>query len=431
MLSEKLLRIVRNTFISGSLYFFSANIVVGLMNYVFNSLAARQLGPEQFGDISSLLSYHTLATIPFTIIMTVFIKKIGSLRDNELVYAQQAEAWVIAKARQYAWIIVFFILAVPLAPMVTNITPVAAYGLVILVLITYWTSLYDGILQGLHLFVWFSVVNILSVAVKLLGVLVVADKSMRLLTIVIFILLSFIVRAFLSRYFFHRKIPVFEIAIGKPIVKSTISLLSDYQVRLTIISFLSITLIENIAMVVVKHTLSSYDAGLFGAWLLLSRIVLFVFGPLTSIAYVFFAHKKQRKNHARVFLATLVIVGVVGALYVMLYRFYGHTILKLIFGQLFDPILPFLWMGGLFGVGLLSLMIVNNYFLAQGSRAVYLFFGALIAYCIVLLAFTTNVFIAMYITTVSTYIILVLYFCVFVVQELTLKPSRISPHNLS
>src|SRR5690606_16546983 len=114
------------------------------------------------------------------------IIKIGNKKDNVL-YTASLINWLILKVKKY-WIGAIVLLCIiPFVPQLTNLSPIIGYSLIPLVLLAYIIGLYDGILQGLHLFFWASVIGILTIFIKFLGSVTVLYVWQQIGIIIIFL----------------------------------------------------------------------------------------------------------------------------------------------------------------------------------------------------------------------------------------------------
>src|SRR3990167_5688544 len=86
--------IVSRKFLRGSVVYWAASLLGGLMNYFFNSYVGKALGPNGFGDISTLFSYVIVLSIPTGIVGTFLIIKIGDKLKNH-GYARSLFLWYI------------------------------------------------------------------------------------------------------------------------------------------------------------------------------------------------------------------------------------------------------------------------------------------------------------------------------------------------
>ena len=66
-----------NEFFQGGFFLTSSSFTINVLNYFFNLLAARTLGPSGFGEITAFFSYNNIFSVPILVVTLVLIQKIG------------------------------------------------------------------------------------------------------------------------------------------------------------------------------------------------------------------------------------------------------------------------------------------------------------------------------------------------------------------
>lgn len=363
-------KIIGNSFFQGSILITAANFIGGFLNYLFNIFIGRALGPAGYGEITTLFSYLTILTIPVGVIVQLIIIKIGNKKDNVL-YTVSLINWLIAKVKKY-WIASILVLCIiPFIPQLTNLSPIIGYSLIPLVLLAYIIGLYDGILQGLHLFFWASVIGIITIFMKFLGSVIVLYMWQQIGIIVIFLLLSSLLKGILS----HIKLSQLVKGVVKnppALNKNIVALITDPQILLTSISGAAILVLSNADIIYVKKVFTAEEAGIYGSWSLFAKVILYILGPVITVSFIFFSSKKNEKYHRLVLLGGIVLLLLSGLGALLAYGFYGELIISTLFGKGFLQLLPFLEWASFFGISYTLIIFMNNYFLAKGNKAAYI-----------------------------------------------------------
>jgi len=139
----------------------------------------------------------------------------------------------------------------------------------------------------------------------------------------------------------------------------------DTQLWYTTFASGVLILLANVDMMVVKRMFSAEDAGLYGAWSLFAKIFLYVIGPLLSLAYIYFADKKQEKHHHLVVFGSILVLLFVGIVYNYAYGWHGRFIIETLFGTKFAHVLPFIEWAGYYGTTYVFLTFFMQYYLAK------------------------------------------------------------------
>ena len=97
-------KIWANEFFKGSVYFLLTSFLVNLLNYIFNFMIGRGLGPKGYGEISTMFSYTNIALTPTVVFSSYIIKKIGEKTANELPYVVSIEQSFKLRMKKIVWL---------------------------------------------------------------------------------------------------------------------------------------------------------------------------------------------------------------------------------------------------------------------------------------------------------------------------------------
>lgn len=403
---------IKNSFFQGSLFVTVANFAGGFLNYLFNIFAARALGPEGYGNITALFSYVTVFSIPVGIITQLIIIKIGDKKDT-IGYTAGILDWFFERIRKF-WIVGLLIcIIIPFVPQLTNLSPLVGYTLVPLILLTYILALYDGVMQGLHMFFWVSLVGLISILIKFLSSIVVLTMWPNLAVIIIFMFISYIVKGLISQIKLTHVIKNTKHVI--PSMNKTMThLFKDTQIRLTAVSGAAILILSNIDVMYVKKMFSEEDAGIYGSWSLFAKIILYVLGPFITVSFIFFSSKKYSKYHRVALLGGITLLILCGFGAMMAYGLFGRELIDLLFGESFYSVIPFLEWASFFGTAYVLIMYLNNYFLAKGNNAAYILALTLPFYLIGLISYGKDLAQVILVNIWFSFGVLALYLLAFV-----------------
>lgn len=363
-------KLLHNSFFQGSIFITVASLIGGFLNYLFNIFVGRALGPSGYGEITTLFSYLTVLSIPVNIITQFIIIKIGSKKDN-IAFTAAVIDWLVTYAKKY-WFVTLIILCVsPFVPQITNLSPVVGYSLIPLVLLAYVIGLYDGFLQGLHLFLWASLIGIITIFIKFLGSVVVLYVWQQLAVIIVFLVLSSLIKGIISQIKLSQVIDT--VKQKKEVINKNIkTLFTDPQVVLTSVSGAAILILSNADIMYVKKVFTADEAGIYGSWSLFAKVILYILGPILTVSFIFFSSKKQEKYHRLVLFGGIVLLFISGFGAMMAYGLFGREIIEMLFGREFLQLLPYLEWASFFGISYTMIIFMNNYYLAKGNKSAYI-----------------------------------------------------------
>lgn len=359
-------RHLKSSFIRGSLVFTISTFLGSFLNYLFNLIVAKKLGPIGFGEITTLFSYTTIFSVPMTVITMVIVQKIGSNKERGLSYALTLEKWFLMKLKKWWLLLIPFLFLTPFIQKATNLTLYSSAAIAPFVILSFAGAYYAALLQGLHLFIWLSALGLIAVVIKLAGAVATPDATRGILYVIVFLFFSSgstIVSSFLAL----RRIGKGNGIIQSKLKRRVVSSLFQRQVLITFFSILGLTLLGNADIVTAKKFLSSEQAGVYGSWSLFAKIILYLIGPLLTASYIFFSSLKNKQNHEKVLRISLIILGVIAAISFLFYQYLSYPIINLLFGHKFNSIAPFLGLASVFGSLYASSTLMNNYFLSKKS----------------------------------------------------------------
>lgn len=380
----------KNKFVQGGAILVVANTIASFINYLFNSFAGKALGPEGFGEIAALFAYFNILSIPMLIVTTVIVRRLGQAGPLRNLVAKTFESWFLKKSRKFILLIPFLYVFVFILPDLTNLSTISVITLITLTVINFFAILYLALLQGLHLFIAFSIATLIIALLKLTGALGAYFNLGGITLIYTFVLVGSFAPILYGKWSLD-KISY----IPKPDVYTFNKKLRDIIMRkhvvITAISLLSITALSNIDIVFAKKIFSAQDAGLYSAWALFAKIVLYFIGPLNMISLIFFSAKEtshRRKSTMKGIIGMLFLIGV---MLFTTYVFLGDLLIRIIFNSDFLAIKPLLGKAALFGIVYTYLTLLNNYFVAQSSKNSLIIAWSIPFYILGLVLFGTSI----------------------------------------
>lgn len=400
-----------NSFIKGGVFLTAGNFLVGILNYFFNILTARVLGPEGYGEITALFSYLIILSTPVVILSTYVILKIGEKKD-QYSYTHSVLTWIIQKIKRWWYVGIPALVVMPFLPGLTNLSPVVAYSIVPIVIMGYLLAFYDGAIQGLQLLSFFAILSIIFAAVKLLGPVIAFYTVPNINIILLFVFLSLLTKLVLSHIMLSKKFTVHTSKILN-LDKRIIEVLKDKNIWLTAITSMSIGLFSNIDIIYVKQMFSAEDAGIYSSWSLFAKIILYALGPLIGLSFIFFSNKKHEIYHQIFFIVSFVFLIIIGFAGLFIYGLYSQQIIKLFFGPKFFPVIPYLEWAAFFGIAYVMLLFMNNYFLAKKSNKSYILAASLPFYCLALFIWGKDIGQVMLVNIFFSFAVLSIYLLLY------------------
>jgi len=355
-------------FLQGGIFLWGASLLGGLMNYFFNSYVGKALGPKGFGEISTLFSYIIVLSIPTGILGTFLMIKIGDKEKNQ-DYAYTLFLWFISFLKKRWFLLALALVLTPFISTLTGLPKNVAYFLIPILLVNWVLAYYHSLIQGLHLLSTLAIVGLLMTAIKLMGGLSVYFFKQGIVMILLSLLLGYVVNLIISHFVLSGFLSRAKV-LSMNVQKKLLTLHKDKHIWLTIASTIAIGLLGNIDIIIAKRIFGAEDVGFYSAWSLLGKIILYIFGPLLSIGFIFFSSKKYKKYHRLGFVFTILIFALIGVFSYYGYDMFALAAVNLVFGKSFLPVAPYLDVAAIYGTCFLLVLFTHQFFLAKGSWGV-------------------------------------------------------------
>jgi len=360
--------LLRNSFIQGGILFTSAIFFVGFLNYLFNSLSAKTLGPGGYSEITTLFAYLTLLSVPILVITTEIVRRLGLHGKDKLKTLKRWETWLMNKAKRWTYLLIPYFLLGFLLPRLTNLSLFSSFILLTILLLNFIGAFYLASLQGLHRLWSVSWIIIVVGLIKLAGPIVHFPYQDQLTNILLFLVLSGIVGIVLSKITLKTdKVASVEEKPFKKLEKRLSDVLLSKSLFITVGSLVGINVLNNFDVIFTKKFYPAFDAGIYGGWSLLAKIIFYVCGPFLSLSLIFFSSKSYRKYHQKVLPVGLLFFVITGFFFYFIYNLFGSRLISLIFNRQYMLILPYLSYAAIFGSLYTGIYFLNTFFLAKNS----------------------------------------------------------------
>jgi O-antigen/teichoic acid export membrane protein len=317
--------------VNGSIIMLLSTTLVSLLNFAYNVVMARMLGPSKFGHVTAsvtLLMLASAVTLSFQLVCAKFVARNQTPGAKAGVYrALLGKAWMLSLAMGGGMIASQHRLANFLHFPDPRVLAVLAIGIAAYVPL----GVRRGALQGLCSFQRLSASFIIEAVTRLLtGAVLVAEGYG------VFGAVGAISAAVLAAYFlppFGRELRV-KTEPGEPA-----SFREGIQ---AIVFFVGQVTISNVDILLVKHFFAPDLAGLYAAVALVGRLLYFASWSVVSAMFpVTAAAKAQEESPRAVFLPLMVVVAI-SVVFIFTMSVFPHLIIHAIFGVEFHQGEPLL-----------------------------------------------------------------------------------------
>lgn len=383
-------KLLNNVFIQGGIILTLSTVIVNVFNYIFHVLAARTLGPADYGEIVALFSYMAVLSIPFSTIPTLIIRRLGYAGIQRDKVAKAIDLWFSLRIRHWWLITLFFFSIMFVIPRITGLQFSTGVVLLFSVYFGLINSFYIAILTGLHFFKQVGISSMLTSFFKLVGVLAVFVGFGKLPTIYSWLGGSIILSILYAKSILH-KIPKIEDKDAYVIDQRILKIIFSPATLLTSISLLGITLLGNLDIIIIKKIFLDSQVGMYGAWSLFAKTLFYILGPINALTLVVFSSEDKIRNQESAMGVIIGILTITGICAYIGFSYFGIYLVDIIFGNSFKTIVALLPKAALFGTFFSMSNILNNYFIARRHKAQVIGFIAAPIYVMLLLQFGTSI----------------------------------------
>ncbi len=361
-------KIISHPLFSGSFLMIGGSMAINVISYIYHLVVGRLLGPEEYGVLASVFSiFYIVSIVPLSSSIAV-VKFIAASKDSKEV------------AKTYKGINEFVLKI--------------AIGLAAIILVTSWP-----ISQFLHIsnaisvmllspIVFFAILTIVNQStsqglLKFMGVIgpTFTSNFVKLVLGVGFIImglsvpgamLAILIGAILA-YFYSfliiRKSLINFTGEGKFDIKPFL----EYSLPV-LLQALAFTSLFTVDVILVKHFLSEFDAGLYAALSTSGKIIYFAATPIAGVMFPMVTKKHALKeNYKKIFILTFIATIILAIGVDVVYYLFPKIAISILFGTKYLDAAGSLVMMGIFMTFYALDYFLINYFLAIGKTKIVVF----------------------------------------------------------
>lgn len=332
--------------LNGSIVMLLSTTLVSGVNFAYNVVMARMLGPSLFGHVTAMVTLLMLAssvTLAFQLVCAKFVARNETRGAKASVYRSlRGKAWIVSLALGG----VLFAAQGPMSAYLRlpdgHIVAVLALGIVVYVPL----GVRRGAMQGLCAFGRLSASFIVESVTRFVAGVVLVVMGYGVLGAV-----GAISAAVIAAYLFP---PLGgELNVGSESGHPA----SFGEGIQAIVFFVGQVIINNVDIILVKHFFSPELAGLYAAVALVGRLVYFAAWQVISAMFPVTAAAKTKDENPRLVLWSLLAVLALVVIFVLILSLFPHLVIQTILGVSFRQGEPLLALYAV-ATGLYSLSVV-------------------------------------------------------------------------
>lgn len=369
-MKEKIRNFLVSPLVKGSFLLAVAGLLGNLLNYLFNVLIGRSLGPSLYGAFGSLMSITAIILVLASGVQIVSAKYTSGFMVGK---KEKIHSLFVVLNKKMAMVgLLVFLLFASLSPFIAHFLKFPSYLPILLLsfifLIAFLVPVARGILQGLQKFFFLALATTLESGIKFFAALILLALGFSLngavLALILGAFISYVVVFFPLRKMLAQKQNQ-EVLKTKKIKEDTVAVTLFY---------LGSTLLITLNIIFVKYYFPPFEAGLFVSVSTLSLIIFYLISAVVAVALPQISQKfHEGGNHLKILKEAIVLALIIGILIVSLYFLFPGGIVKIFFGQQYLMAAPYL---GLYALSIifysLAQLFVTYFFAIQENRPAYL-----------------------------------------------------------
>lgn len=353
--------------LSNSGIVFVGMTIGNIFSYLFNMTMGRMLGPVDYGELTLLLSFFTLASVACGAITTIIMRYSGELFFSKSYGAlNKFYNFMIKNVAIMATALAFMvlILAKPIADFFSvsnwvNILPIIGAIICIFLL-----TVNKGLLQGMQRFVSVSFLGAFEYILRFILALSFVTVGWKLFGAMFGLSLA-TVFAYISSIWLIQKLKLSNLAKAD---KSSVSFNKKEMISYgmpVLVSSIMLVLSLNMDIFLVKRYFSAEEAGLYSAISVIAKIILYIGSPIISVMFPMISEQRAKgEKHYQIFFFSLILTLLLSLLVLGVYSLAPGTVIKILYGTKYTAfyyLLPQIGLAFLF-YSLINLM--TNYYMA-------------------------------------------------------------------
>jgi O-antigen/teichoic acid export membrane protein len=312
--------------LNGSVIMLIGSVLVSVINFSYNVVVARKLGPADFGNVSAiatLLMMFSALTQSFQLLCAKFVARNESFWAKSRIYrGLMKRAWTVSVLAAVGLVL----LQKPIAALLKLPSTQLIVFLAVAVAFLAPVGVKRGGLQGQCQFTPLATTFVLESAIKLMAAMVLVYVGYGVLGAVGAIAISVVLA------FAFSPVPLSADQSGKAQQCIPASIPEGMQ---TIVFFIGQVVINNVDILLVKHFFDPQRAGLYAAVALVGRLLYFAAWQVVSAMFPISAASKPDERDWRVLITPLLLVFGMSVLFIVLLVAAPRLIIGVVFGEHF------------------------------------------------------------------------------------------------
>ena len=360
---RRLAPLLQNRLIRQNLVLFFGGLVAGIGGFVYHAIAGRALGPAVYSQVAFLIAVYAVGTGPALILIVVLARYTAMLaaRGHPGVRSLFGRTVRLIAIPCLVFILLTTLFARPIAAYahVGSTIPILILGFSIALI--WQVAIPRGILQGLQQFTSLSLNLSLELVVRTLVVfwLLKAGYAVSGAMAAVFAGLAFVFCLGIFSLRDHLR------GTGERV---RLRVMANFSVTAAV-GIIGVLILYNQDVILAKHYLSSFDAGIYGGLNKIGTILYFLTISVSQVLFPRVVEAVAKEQHpGRILLYSAGILCALGAGALLVFAAVPGLVVYVLFGPSFKAAIPLVFPVGVIGLALSLDNLLVQFFMAVHDR---------------------------------------------------------------
>lgn len=349
------------------------SFVGGVFAYGFNMVMGRMLGPEKYGEMTTVLSMVAITSVGGGAILTVVTYYSSEVYNKNAFSALKRMHFTFTK---YIFFISFFLFLIglflsgPLSRFFNLSSPISTMIAFLGLIFGFLILVNKGVLQGVQNFSSLTILNTFEMVLRLILGVILVKIGFATLGAVSAVILALIISYGLTflpiNKLFKKTVKKDESAETKNLQFNKKDILL-YSIP-TALAMAVMAIGINVDVMFIKHYFSPADAGMYAAISTIGKVILYVTAPIVTVMFPMIAQKRVTGDkHYKILLFSLAITILLSLFILTFYELMPGRVISLFYGSAYVGMYSLLPRVGFFIFFYTLVNLIINYFLSIKS----------------------------------------------------------------
>lgn len=367
---------------------FVASIIANGLSYLYHLYLGRRLGPEGYGEFSSLNSFIYLLMVATTVVATSLTKYFSKCKAHNTL-DQAHDLYIRSNAKLFRYLFSGFLMAIILSFPLTVHLHLSSWGNILLVYLVFCfftlNSVNNSLFSGFQKFGLTAFSSTLTIFMRFVFAVPAAAFGVfwTMFSYGIANILTYLTTTIFAKKLLTPNRKRFDISI-QSMLRSNIEVF--------IIMF-AMTSLYSTDIVLVRSLFSAKEAGWYAGVAVLGKIIFYASAAIGQVVLPVVAERSYNgKKTLKVMGSAIAMVSVISFVCLLIFAIFPKMVIHLLFGSSYDPAVPYLFPFAVFMVMYSVINIIVMGLIASSKTGIWRVFAfAAIAQCIGIYLFHTTI----------------------------------------